>query len=65
MDYDEIDGPAGVPIRTPKDQGHKTCPECGGDCYPGADDLGVLIAFVWCEHGVHSVVDPFGEKRKR
>lgn len=53
----------------PRDQSYRTCSECGGDCYPdtsaGADGLGVRIAFVCPEHGVHSVVDPFEEERKR
>ncbi|WP_431794912.1 hypothetical protein [Micrococcus luteus] len=67
MDYDEIGDLHGVRIRTPKDQNYRTCSECGGDCYPGpsagADGMGVRIAFVCPEHGVHSVVDPFKEER--
>ena len=67
MEYNELDGPDGVEIRVPKDDAYRTCSECGGDCYPdpsaGADGLGVRIAFVCPEHGVHSVIDPFEDKR--
>lgn len=67
MDYYELGDLDGVPIRTPKNQGCRTCSECGGDCYPepsaGADGLGVRIAFICPEHGVHSVVDLFEEER--
>lgn len=56
MDYNQFDGPDGVEVRVPTDEGYHTCSECGGDCYPdpsaGADGL-----------GVHSVVDPFEDKR--
>lgn len=68
-DYDEVGDLDGVPIHTPKDQSYRTCSKCGGDCYPdtsaGADGMGVRIAFVCPEHGVHSVVDPFEEERKQ
>lgn len=67
MDYDKFDGPDGVEVRVPTDDSYRTCSECGGDCYPdpsaGADGIGVRIAFVCPEHGVHSVVDPFEDKR--
>lgn len=67
MDYDKLDGPGGAEVRVPTDEGYRTCSECGGDCYPdtsaGADGIGVRIAFVCAEHGVHSVVDPFKDKR--
>lgn len=44
------------------DEGYRTCAECGADCTPepsAIDGLGVRIAFVCSEHGVHSVLDPF------
>lgn len=48
-----------------RDQSYRTCSECGRDCHPdpsaGADGLGVRIAFVCLEHGIHSVVDPFAD----
>lgn len=34
MEYDELDGPGGVPIRVPTNDGYRTCAECGGDCEP-------------------------------
>ncbi len=46
--------------------GYRTCPVCGGDCVPepsGADGYGIRIMFVCPEHGVHSIVDPFADKR--
>lgn len=45
----------------PRDEGYRTCAECGGDCVPepgGADSLGIRIMYVCLVHGVHSVVDP-------
>lgn len=67
MEYDKVPGPDGLPIRVPANDDYRTCPECGGDCYPdpsaGADGLGVRIAFICPEHGLHSVIDPFEEDR--
>ncbi|MBP1325054.1 hypothetical protein JOF28_000286 [Leucobacter exalbidus] len=67
MEYHELEGPDGVSIRVPKNDGYRTCPECGGDCEPdvaaGAAGMGVRIAFICPEHGVHSVVDPFEDRR--
>lgn len=69
MEYDELDELDGVPIRTPRDQGYRTCSECGGDCEPdtsvGIDGLGVRIAFICPEHGVQSVIDPFEQERRQ
>jgi len=48
------------------DNGYRTCPVCGGDCVSepsGADGHGIRIMFVCPEHGVHSIVDPFADKR--
>jgi len=44
---------------------YRICSRCGADCQPEpleADD-GFRIAFVCPQHGVHSVVDPFEDKR--
>lgn len=69
MDYNELDGPDDAQRGATKDESYRTCSECGGDCYPdtsaGADGLGVRIAFVCLEHGVHSVIDPFEMERDR
>ncbi|GAA1628558.1 hypothetical protein [Leucobacter chromiireducens] len=49
------------------DSGYRTCPVCGGDCVPepnGADGHGIRIMFVCPEHGAHSIVDPFADKRR-
>lgn len=63
MEYEHLDGPDGVPIRVPADDGYRTCSVCGDDCEPdpslSADGVGARIAFVCPEHGVQSVVDPF------
>ncbi|OIU87702.1 hypothetical protein [Microbacterium sp. AR7-10] len=67
MEYDEPGNLDGVPIRTPKDQGYRTCSECGGDCEPdpsiSVEGQGARIAFVCPDHGVQSIVDPFEEQR--
>lgn len=67
MEYHELDGPGGVPVRVPVDDSYRTCSECGGDCYPdpsiSVDGQGACIAFVCAEHGVQSVVDPFEGQR--
>ncbi|WP_299304476.1 hypothetical protein [uncultured Brachybacterium sp.] len=66
MDYDKLNGPGGAEVRVPTDDSYRTCSQCGGDCYPeptAIDGLGVRIAFVCPEHGVHSVIDPFEDKR--
>ena len=66
MDYERVEGPDGLEIRTPRDDGYRTCGACGGDRLPepgGAGGLGVRILFVCPEHGVQSIVDPFEDKR--
>lgn len=66
MDYDRIEGPDGMEIRIAKGKDYRTCTECGGECYPdsaGADGIGARIAWICPEHGVHSIVDPFEDKR--
>lgn len=66
MEYDPVDGPDGLEIRVPRDEGYRTCAECGGDCMPdpsAVDGLGVRIAWVCPNHGVHSIVDPFEDLR--
>lgn len=66
MEYHEFEGPYGAAIRVPKDEIHRTCPACGGDCEPeptSVSGLGVRIAFTCPEHGVHSVIDPFEGQR--
>lgn len=48
------------------DEAYRTCAECGGDCAPEPTTLegvGVRIAFICPTHGVHSVFDPFENKR--
>lgn len=63
MEYEHIDGPDGLDIRVPTDDGYRTCSVCGNDCTPdtslSGDDIGVRIAFVCPQHGVQAVVDPF------
>ena len=46
----------------PEEQ-YRTCPECGADCEPEPfhAESGIRIAFSCADHGVHSVVEPFGE----
>lgn len=67
MEYDEVPGPDGLRIRVSATDEHRTCSECGGDCYPdpgaGAEGMGVRIAFICPVHGLHSVIDPFEEYR--
>lgn len=66
MDYDRIEGPDGLEIRVARGADYRTCSSCGGDCIPdptGAAGLGVRIAWVCPEHGVHSIVDPFEHLR--
>lgn len=48
-----------------EDESYRTCEECGADCppEPSSTDQGVRIAFACPTHGVHSVVDPFEDKR--
>lgn len=52
---------------SPKDEGYRTCSECGVDCEPEPFDAGegqgLRIAFACPVHGVHSVVDPFEDRR--
>lgn len=52
----------------PEDESYRMCAEFGRDRHPdqnvSADGLGLRIAFVCPEHGVHSVIDPFEDKRK-
>lgn len=48
------------------DEGYRTCAECGADCEPdplAEDGFGVRIAFVCQEHGLQTIVDPFGHLR--
>lgn len=42
---------------------YRTCLQCGRDCLPEAFSTseGMRIAFACQEHGVHTVVEPFGE----
>lgn len=67
MDYDDVGSLDVAQIRVPRDESYRTCAECGSDCYPdtsaGADGLGVRIAFVCPEHGVHSEGSPTEEDR--
>lgn len=53
-------GPAGG------ENGYRTCAECGRDCEPevtALDGLGVRITFTCPVHGVHSIIDPFEDRR--
>lgn len=67
MVYDGVELPDDLEIRVwNRDSGYRTCPVCGEDCEPepvGAEEHGVRIMFVCPEHVVHSVVDPFEDKR--
>lgn len=67
MEYEHLDGPDGVGICVPRDDGTSTCSACGGDCDSdpslSADSTGARVAFVCAEHGVQSVVDPFSDLR--
>ena len=44
---------------------YRSCAQCGAGCPPEPfeTDGGFRIAFVCAKHGVHSVVDPFEDKR--
>ncbi|MFE7067187.1 hypothetical protein [Microbacterium sp. ER1] len=66
MDYERFDGADGLEIRVPKNEGYRTCAECGADCLPEPTDIegaGIRIAFVCPDHGVHSFIDPFEGRR--
>ncbi len=67
MDYERFAGPDGIEIRVPKNEDHRTCTECGGDCAPDpsatVEGMGVRIAFICPAHGVQSLVDPFEDLR--
>lgn len=67
MDYDGVELPDDLEIRVrDPESGYRTCSVCGGDCEPepvGTDEHGMRIMFICPEHGVHSVVDPFEDKR--
>lgn len=66
MEYDEINGPDGLPLRVTKDDAHRTCSACGGDCEPEptvVEGFGVRVAFICPEHGAQSMVDPFSDLR--
>lgn len=45
------------------DERYRTCADCEPDTSAGADGVGVRIAWVCPMHGVHSVIDPFEDKR--
>lgn len=65
-DDDAVVIPDDVTLTVRADDGYRTCRVCGSDCVPedvGADGIGARIAFVCPEHGLHSVVDPFGHLR--
>lgn len=66
MDYERVEGPDGLEIRVPRDDGYRTCAVCGGDCEPEpmvTEQHGVRIAFTCPEHGPQGVVDPFDDIR--
>lgn len=67
MESQEFEGPDEVEVRVPKDESRRTCPKCGRDCCPGVgagpDELGVRIAFICPKQSVHTVIDPFEDKR--
>ena len=66
MEYHEFEGPDCTVIRVPKDESYRTCPACGGDCEREPSmvtGLGIRIASICPEHEVHSVIDPFEDKR--
>ncbi len=67
MDYDGVDLPDDLEIRVwYPESGYRTCPVCGGDCEPetgGTNEHGIRIMFVCSEHGVHSMIAPFGDRR--
>ena len=48
----------------PEDEGYRTCAECGAACPPEptvVEGVGVRIAFVCAEHGVHTFIAPFDD----
>ncbi len=67
MEYHELDGPEGVPVRVPTSDDYRTCSQCGGDYYPDpsitVERQRARIAFVCAEHGVQSLVDLCGDER--
>lgn len=68
MDYERIDEPDEPEIRVPqdKDEEHRTCSVCGGDCEPepsALDGLGARFTFACPEHGAQSIWDPFSDLR--
>lgn len=67
MENEQSDDTDNLSFGPPMDESYRTCAECGGDCYPdpspSADGIGVRIAYICPEHGVHSIVDPFKDKR--
>lgn len=66
MDYAKLEGPDGLEIRIPTDESYRTCSEYGGEYVPRADradSLGIRVAFVRPEQGVHGIVDPFEDLR--
>ena len=67
MDYKEVGELDGISVRTPVNEGYRTCAVCQGDCEPdisfGADGYGTRIAFVCPEHGIQSLADPFEDRR--
>lgn len=53
-------------IAEKRERRYRTCFQCGRECAPElnwADDLGIRIVYVCPQHGVHSVIDPFENKR--
>lgn len=68
MEHKEFADTDDLGFGPPKDESYRTCAECGGDCYPdpspSADGIGVRIAYICPEHGMHSLIDPFEDKRK-
>lgn len=47
------------------DESYRTCAECGRDCEPEPfpTEQGIRISFSCAIHGVHTVIDPFEDKR--
>lgn len=47
-------------------EAYRTCADCGRDCEPvpfRVEGLGMRISFMCPLHGIHSVVDPFEDRR--
>ncbi|WP_281873184.1 hypothetical protein [Brachybacterium paraconglomeratum] len=66
MEYERIDGPDGLVIRVPIDDGYPTCSQCGGDCEPdpgAGGGIGTRIEFISPIHGVNAAVDPSEDQR--